>query len=164
MYDKVHKYLRITDIDDDSREFDSTHLTSPDISFDENEEYRLKTGDLLFARTGASTGKSYLYNSDDGIVYFAGFLIRMSIIKSVDAMFVYQTTLTANFKNFVRIYSQRSGQPGINAEEYGNYSIYMPEFKEQQMVGRILEKLDQTIASNQRAHFRPYHRQKLMYK
>ena len=76
-YDGTNKYLRITDIDDVSRKFNTDNLTSPDIELSTAKNYRLLNGDILFARTGASVGKSFIYRDSDGIVYFAGFLIRL---------------------------------------------------------------------------------------
>ncbi|MCR1961975.1 hypothetical protein CWE04_06145 [Thomasclavelia cocleata] len=67
-YDGVHKYIRITDIDDSTNIFKDNDLTSPNY-FDE--KYRLKEGDILFARTGASVGKTYHYDINDGDLYFA---------------------------------------------------------------------------------------------
>ncbi|WP_367761439.1 restriction endonuclease subunit S [Lactiplantibacillus plantarum] len=57
-YDGKHQYLRITDIDDETRTFKQTHLTSPDIDFIRDNSYVLKLGDIVFTRTGASTGKT----------------------------------------------------------------------------------------------------------
>ncbi|WP_396443314.1 hypothetical protein [Lactococcus lactis] len=57
-FDGTHKYIRITDIDDSSRKFNSQSLTSPDIDLSSADNYKLKNGDILFARTGASVGKS----------------------------------------------------------------------------------------------------------
>ncbi|MCU0470035.1 MAG: hypothetical protein MUF58_15680 [Arcicella sp.] len=74
-YDGINKYIRITDIDEDSRNFILNGLTSPDTDLSVAENYQLKLGDILFARTGASVGKTYIYKEEDGLVYFAGFLI-----------------------------------------------------------------------------------------
>ncbi|MBL0113550.1 MAG: hypothetical protein IPP42_23060 [Saprospiraceae bacterium] len=74
-FDGIHKYIRITDIDVSSYEFTPNPLTSP--LGDIDEKFRLKQGDLIFARTGASVGKSYLYNPKDGALYYAGFLIKL---------------------------------------------------------------------------------------
>ena len=59
-YDGEHKFLRITDIDDDSRNFTQDSVTSPDIDLSNSENYKLSEGDILFARTGASVGKTYI--------------------------------------------------------------------------------------------------------
>jgi type I restriction enzyme S subunit len=147
-YDGKNKYLRITDIDEQYRVFLKEGLTSPDIELVDKVNYKLGEGDVLFARTGASVGKSYLFNPIDGHVYFAGFLIRASIIKSCDSRFVYQNTLTEAYNKFILITSQRSGQPGVNAQEYASYILSVPSFEEQQQIGSYFENLDKLIAQS----------------
>ena len=78
-FDGEKKYLRITDIDDQTREFRTDDLSSPDINNPIDDRYLLKEGDILFARTGASVGKTYLYKASDGKTYYAGFLIRAHV-------------------------------------------------------------------------------------
>lgn len=151
-YDGVHKYLRITDIDDDSREFNNDALTSPDTNLKLADEYKLKEGDLLFARTGASVGKTYFYKLSDGLVYFAGFLIRARIKPEYDVRFVFQNTLTFKYNNFIRLTSQRSGQPGVNAQEYGLFDILTPRFPEQTQIGNFFQNLDTLIAQHQKKY------------
>ena len=113
-------------------------------------DYLLEEGDLLFARTGASVGKTYLYRQYDGTVYFAGFLIRARIGESADPEFVYQATLTDAYKKYVAITSQRSGQPGVNAQEYADYQLVLPSRTEQQQIGMTLRSLDNLITLHQR--------------
>ncbi|MFI3112881.1 restriction endonuclease subunit S [Streptococcus suis] len=149
-YDGENKYLRITDIDDDSREFNISDLTSPEINLFGLDEYRLSIGDILFARTGASVGKSYIYRSVDGKVYFAGFLIRVKIKDTFNPDFVFQNTLTSNYERFISITSMRSGQPGVNAQEYSNYKIMFPTLPEQEAIGSFFSDLDQLITLHQR--------------
>lgn len=149
-YDGENKYLRITDIDDDSRGFNISDLTSPEIDLFGLDEYRLNIGDIVFARTGASVGKSYIYRSSDGKVYFAGFLIRAKIKDNFNPDFVFQNTLTANYERFISITSMRSGQPGVNAQEYSNYEFMVPTLPEQSAIGTFFSTLDQHITLHQR--------------
>ena len=149
-FDGTHKYIRITDIDDSSRKFNSQSLTSPDIDLSSADNYKLKNGDILFARTGASVGKSYIYADSDGLVYYAGFLIRARIKSGVDSNFVFQHTLTSSYKNFIRVTSQRSGQPGVNAKEYFTFEISVPSYEEQRKIGSFFKQLDDTITLHQR--------------
>lgn len=139
-YDGKHQYLRITDIDDETRTFKQTHLTSPDIDFIRDNSYVLKLGDIVFTRTGASTGKTFIYRTADSIVYYAGFLIKMSVREDIDSEFVFQNTLTTSFNRFVKVMSQRSGQPGINSKEYARFKLYIPKLKEQVLVGNMLDR------------------------
>lgn len=149
-YDGVHKYIRITDIDDNSRKFISEKITSPDIEFTpELENFKLQKNDLLFARTGASVGKTYLYEEKDGEMYYAGFLIRARIKEDVSADFIFQQTLTEKYKQFIAIASQRSGQPGVNGKEYGDWKLSAPSFQEQSAIGSLFRTLDDLLASYQ---------------
>ena len=149
-YDGVHKYIRITDIDDNSRKFISEKVTSPDIEFTpELENFKLQKNDLLFARTGASVGKTYLYEEKDGEMYYAGFLIRARIKEDVSADFIFQQTLTEKYKQFIAIASQRSGQPGVNGKEYGDWKLSAPSFQEQSAIGSLFRTLDDLLASYQ---------------
>ena len=149
-YDGKNKYLRITDIDDATHEFLKSDLTTPLADLVMSADYLLEEGDLLFARTGASVGKTYLYRQYDGTVYFAGFLIRARIEESGDPEFVYQATLTDAYKKYVAITSQRSGQPGVNAQEYADYQLMLPSRTEQQQIGMTLRSLDNLITLHQR--------------
>lgn len=148
-FDGIHKYLRITDIDDSSRLFLTDKLSSPDVNFSEEdyENYKLQKNDLLFARTGASVGKTYLYRESDGEVYYAGFLIRARLRDSFDGNFVFQQTLTDKYKQFIEITSQRSGQPGVNGKEYGEWKIGMTSYHEQSAIGSLFRTIDDLLAS-----------------
>ena len=149
-FDGIHKYIRITDINDSSRKFNSDSITSPDIDLSSADNYKLKNGDLLFARTGASVGKSYLYTESDGLVYYAGFLIRARLKSEFDSNFVFQNTLTSDYNNFIKVTSQRSGQPGVNAQEYASFNIKTPCYDEQQKIGLFFKQLDDLITLHQR--------------
>ena len=149
-YDGENKYIRITDIDDNTRLFLASDLTSPDADLNNALRYRLETGDIVFARTGASVGKSYIYKNSDGTVYYAGFLIRAKVKQEHFADFVFQNTLSHNYEKYILITSQRSGQPGVNAQEYAGYTFYIPEYEEQKRIGTFLTKLDTLITLHQR--------------
>ncbi|WP_201709454.1 restriction endonuclease subunit S [Streptococcus salivarius] len=148
-FDGIHKYLRITDIDDASRLFLTDKLSSPDINFteEEYENYKLQKNDLLFARTGASVGKTYLYRDSDGEVYYAGFLIRARLCELFDGNFIFQQTLTDKYKRFIEITSQRSGQPGVNGKEYGDWTLGMTSLPEQSAIGSLFRTLDNLLVS-----------------
>ena len=147
-YDFFTKYLRITDIDEDSRKFLTTDLKSPDIEAAKASKYLAQDGDLFFART-ASVGRTYLYSKSDGRVVFAGYLIRGHVRQdSVSPDFVFYSTLTAQYDMFVAATSARSVQPGINAAEYGSYQFAVPSLVEQQRIGAFFKELDHNIELN----------------
>ena len=149
-FDGVNKYLRITDIDDSSRVFKNDDLTSPDTDLSTASSYQLHDGEILFARTGASVGKSFIYRESDGLVYFAGFLIRAKIKPEYDPEFVFQNTLGVPYEKYIQITSQRSGQPGVNAQEYAEYTFLVPEYLEQKKIGGFLHQMDNLITLHQR--------------
>ena len=148
-YDGAHKYLRITDIDEVSRSFKPSPLCSPGGEI--SEDYKLKLGDIVFARTGASVGKSYLYKQEDGNLYFAGFLIKFCIDKA-DPNFVFATTMLDSYRDFVSINSMRSGQPGLNADELSGYEFFAPEREEQTKIANFLTAVDAKISQLTKKH------------
>ena len=149
-FDGKNKYIRITDIDDDSHDFNQKDITSPDIDLSNAGNFKLKEGDILFARTGASVGKTYIYKSSHGLVYYAGFLIRARIKEEYNPEFVFQNTLTKGYQKFIKVTSMRSGQPGINALEYYQFESMVPEKAEQSKIGKYFRHLDNLITLHQR--------------
>jgi type I restriction enzyme S subunit len=108
-------YIRITDISEDGKLIPEG-LTS--VSHINSSNYFLDEGDLVFARTGASVGKTYLYNRIDGRLVYAGFLIKVTTNKKIiTPHFLYYFTKTHQYWKWILITSSRSGQPGINSPE-----------------------------------------------
>jgi type I restriction enzyme, S subunit len=146
-YDGKNKYLRITDINEDSHQFVPKPLSSPEGNDFNN--YRLIPGDIAFARTGASVGKSYLYKESDGNLIYAGFLIKFHI-QTANPYFIYLLTFRAAYKKWVLVHSMRSGQPGLNAEEYKEFAFLKPSLPEQQKIATFLSAVDKKIQQLQR--------------
>lgn len=142
-FDGKNGYLRITDIDERTNKYISSTRVSP--SCNPDKKYLLKEGDIVFARTGNSVGKTYIYKNTDGVLYYAGFLIRARLNPDVYPYFIFLQTLTNKYRKWVRIMSQRSGQPGINSEEYGNYKIVLPCLEEQEKIASVFRELDKKI-------------------
>ncbi|MDE6777490.1 MAG: hypothetical protein K2J25_06055, partial [Oscillospiraceae bacterium] len=74
--EKLFTYLRITDINDNGT-LNKSGLMS--VNDSKAKKYLLKPNDIVFARTGNSTGRNYFYDGTDGNFVFAGFLIKFSI-------------------------------------------------------------------------------------
>ena len=137
-------YLRITDIDDDGN-FNQSDKKSVNSPLSEN--YYLKDGDIVFARTGATVGKTYLYDKNDGELVYAGFLIKFTPDKErILPYYLKSQTNTREYANWVSITSQRSGQPGINAAEYCSYKFALPPLAEQKRICDLLSLWDTAIA------------------
>jgi type I restriction enzyme S subunit len=138
--DRLPVYIRITDISDEGR-FSPAPLVS--VRSDMSHDYLLADGDIVFARTGASVGKSYKYNPSDGPLVYAGFLIRVrpdpeKLIPAFAAAFA----TTGSYWRWVRLMSMRSGQPGINGREYAHLPIPLPPLPEQRAIAAALSDVD----------------------
>ena len=147
VYDGSHKYIRITDIDDNSHLYSQDVPVSPEGQVDE--KYRVRESDILFARTGASVGKSYRYQRSDGDLYYAGFLIRIHVNSDVNCGYVFQNTLTEAYRRWVLLESARSGQPGINAEQYKQYRFLLPPLELQNKISTLATNLDNLICKEE---------------
>ena len=143
-YDGQNKYIRITDIDEVSSTYNNSSIVSPDGILSEN--YVVNEGDILLARTGASTGKSYLYRKSDGKLYYAGFLIRANVAEH-NPYFVFSQLHTHRYWRWVSIMSARSGQPGINSLEYASFTIFTTTLKEENKISSLLSLIDKRIAT-----------------
>lgn len=143
VYDGSHKYIRITDIDDNSHLYSQDVPVSPEGQVDE--KYRVRENDILFARTGASVGKSYRYQRSDGDLYYAGFLIRIHVNSDMNCGYVFQNTLTEAYRRWVLLESARSGQPGINAEQYKQYRFLLLPLELQNKISTLATNLDNLI-------------------
>lgn len=143
-FDGENKYIRITDIDEKTNKYINTNVVSPLGELED--KYLVKENDILFARTGASTGKTYLYDKKDGKLYFAGFLIRANVNSDNNAKFMFLQTKTKAYGKWVKVMSMRSGQPGINSQEYASYSFNAPSKEEQKKIAYFFSLIDDKIS------------------
>lgn len=143
-FDGENKYIRITDIDETTSKYINTNVVSPLGELED--KYLVKENDILFARTGASTGKTYLYDKKDGKLYFAGFLIRANVNNDNNAKFIFLQTKTKVYDKWVKVMSMRSGQPGINSQEYASYSFNTPSKEEQEKIAYFFSLIDDKIS------------------
>lgn len=144
--DDLLTYLRITDISDDGV-LNKDGLMSVD---DKNaEKYILEPNDIVFARTGNSTGRSYFYDGRDGKLVYAGFLIKFSLDpKKLNPKFMRYYTISSVYKNWVASFSTGSTRGNINAQTYSNMKINLPPRNQQDFLVNILSKLDEKIEVN----------------
>ena len=141
-------YLRITDIDDSGNYSIDKKVSVGDPNY---EQFILKNGDIVFARTGATVGKTYLYQPADGILVFAGFLIRFRTNeKLLTPEHLKYFTETKHYWDWVKTVSMRSGQPGINAEEYASLKIPLPPLSEQKAIAQVLSTADAAIHTTEK--------------
>ncbi len=140
-------YLRITDISPEGNfiDIDKKSVDSP-----QSNNFILEDNDIVFARTGASVGKSYIHKKEDGKLVFAGFLIRFRTVSEVlSPKYLSYYVQTNKYWNWVKVNSMRSGQPGINSKEYCDMPLPIPPYPEQQKIATILSTWDSVIAKQE---------------
>ena len=147
-FDGKNKYIRITDIDDESAQYHPSPIVSPSFF---SEQHILKEGDIVVARTGASVGKSYLYNHIDGRLIFAGFLMKFNVA-GCNAPYLAYHLQTKQYKQWVSTESARTGQPGLNIEQLKQFSFPTPSNpSEQNGIATVLTNVDSLISSIEKA-------------
>ena len=137
-YDGKLRYVRITDIDENGNLNDD--IVSPS-TFDE--KYLLHEGDLLFARSGATVGKTYLYRAADGDAIFAGYLIRVvPDTRFVLPNYLFSFTKTGFYRRFIGLNAQAVAQPNINAKQYGSLKVVVPPLELQNEFAKKIEAIE----------------------
>ena len=146
--DELYTYLRITDINDDGT-LNKNDLKSVDDVDAKN--YLLNENDVVFARTGNSTGKAYYYDKMDGELVYAGFLIKFSLDPSkINPKFMKYYVLSKDYKGCVNSMCTGSTRPNINAKMYGNMELILPPREQQDFLVNILGEIDNKIEINKR--------------
>lgn len=152
-FDGKNKYLRITDIDDQSHRFVPSPLVSPSFY---SEDFVLKENEIVVARTGASVGKSYCYHPEDGRLIYAGFLMKFLVPRD-DYRYIFYQLTTPRYQKWVTMNSVRSGQPGLNLVQLKEFLLPLPPTKEEQSriasalfdIDTLIRDLDRTIEKKQ---------------
>ena len=135
------RYLRITDITENGELNDDK--VSADISSGKTQE-ELQEGDILFARTGATVGKTLIYRKEFGKCLFAGYLIRYRLNKDiVIPQFIHHFTHSSGYYKWVSSNQKAAAQPNIGAKIYNELRIPLPPLSEQK---EIVEYLDSSFA------------------
>ena len=136
----LYTYLRITDINDDGT-LNYSDLKS--VNDEKASQYVLEPNDIVFARTGNSTGRNYFYDGTDGTFVYAGFLIKFSIDPDkVNPKYIKYYCLSDAYKGWVQEHSTGSTRGNINAQTYANMEIVLPPRGQQDKMVSILENLE----------------------
>jgi type I restriction enzyme S subunit len=137
------RYVRITDIQQDGT-LDQESRTS--ITFEEADGHLLEEGDIVFARSGATVGKTYLYDPDDGVCAYAGYVIKYQIDSSkADPHYVHYWTKSPLYWRRVERTLRKGAQPNINASEYRGFELLLPPLPEQRRIADVLDTVDRAI-------------------
>lgn len=139
-FDGITRYVRITDIMDDGKlGGDIKSATKTDA------KYLLREGDILFARTGATVGKTCRYRESYGRAIYAGFLIRLIPDTTlIDPDYLYHFTKSDYYWDFVRSAQRVVAQPNINAQEYGDLKILLPKIEAQKSFAAFVRQSDKS--------------------
>lgn len=144
--DNLYTYLRITDIRDDGT-LNMADLKSVDDA--KASQYLLRPNDIVFARTGASTGRNYFYDGTDGEFVYAGFLIKFSIDPGkVNPKYIKYYCMSDAYKGWVHSFNTGSTRGNINAQTLGGMPIPLPPRFQQDGLVDILSSLDAKIRKN----------------
>lgn len=146
-YDKNKPtYLRITDINDDGT---INFLDLKSVDDEDSNKYLLKENDIVFARTGNSTGRSYFYQKEHGDFVYAGFLIKFSIDpQKVNPKILKYYTHSQEYYNWVKSFDTGGTRGNINAKTFGDMPISLPKRCVQDKIVGILSALDSKIENN----------------
>ena len=133
--ERDHRFIRITDITEDG-DLNDDWKTVRSIE----EQYVLKEGDFLFARSGATAGKTFLYKECYGKAVYAGYLIRFRFDHSlVLPDFLNVVCKSTHYQNWVVANRQGAARANINAQQFASYEIPLPPLEEQK---RIVEDVN----------------------
>ena len=139
-FDNKVRYIRITDIDNLGNL--KTEKVSPSLFED---KYLLSEGDILFARSGATVGKTFYFKKNYGKCIFAGYLIRLTPNQSkVLPEYLFYFTKTDFYNNFIKSNSKTVAQPNINAQQYENLEILIPPIELQNKFAEFVKQVDKS--------------------
>ena len=143
---KLPAYLRITDINDDGT---LNQLDRKSVNDANACEYMLSEGDIVFARTGNSTGRNYYYDPRDGKFAFAGFLIKFSLDNSkVNPRFVKYYVQSKPYWNWVASFNSGSTRGNINAKTYAQMPVPLPDRSVQDSIVALCDSISDKIRVN----------------
>lgn len=133
------KLLRITDIQNNSVNWDLVPYCN--IENSKKEQYLLKKGDLVFARTGATVGKSYLIKGYLPDSIFASYLIRIIILADINKNFIYNFFQSSHYWKQIHEGKLGIGQPNVNAQILSKITLPLPPLEEQKRIVAKIEEL-----------------------
>ena len=137
----AYKLLRITDIQDNKVNWDSVPYT--DFDKDKALNYLLQDGDILFARTGATVGKSYLVSGLTKDSIYASYLIRVQTSQLIFPEYIKRFFESGYYWEQISLSSVGIGQPNVNGTTLANLNVPIPPYKEQL---RIVEETNRWLA------------------
>lgn len=138
MHENQPRYIRITDINEDGNLKHDTYVT---LDYKKAKPYILEDKDILFARSGATVGKTFLYNkSECDLACFAGYLIKFTANKNkCNPKYIYYYTQSKMYEEFININISQATIQNVSAEKYKNLYNPLPPLKEQEDIIKYLD-------------------------
>jgi len=141
------RYIRITDFDDDGSLRDDTFKSLP---IEVAKEYLLSEGDVLFARSGATVGKTFIFKNYKGIACYAGYLIKAVTLKyKMLPDYLYYYTKTKMYEDWKNLIFTQATIQNIGADKYQYLPIPVPPIDEQKEILRKALLLSENIKKSQ---------------
>lgn len=137
------KLLRITDLQNGEIDWASVPYCEC-----EEKKFLLKVGDIVFARTGATTGKSHFLDVVPEMAVFASYLIRVRVTSDLESKYISYFMQSPRYWRQIAAESKGSAQPGVNASSLAALSVPLAPVLEQR---RIVEKTKALTARSRRA-------------
>lgn len=149
--DSLPRYIRITDITPDGNLKYTGKLS---LSEESAKDYILEDGDILFARSGATVGKTFIYYQSYGRSAYAGYLIKASLNNKVSPKFVYYYTCSSLYEIWKNSIFIQSTIQNIGADRYANLPVPVPKtLQEQEGIANYLDgkcaEIDKLIAKKE---------------
>lgn len=142
VFDGNTRYVRITDIKNDGEL--NNDIVSPNLI---EEKYLLNEGDILFARSGATVGKTYMHKNSNGHCIYAGYLIRLIPNEDIALpVYLFNLTKTEYYRSFIASEQRTVAQPNINAQQYGDFGVPLPPLELQQSFAAQIEAIEKQKA------------------
>ena len=134
------RYVRITDINDDGTLNDNV---ASSVNPADDKQFKLEYGDFLFARMGATVGKTYMFIEGNQI--FAGYLIRYKLnLKLVNPRYLFWYTKMDEYSEWIKLNQSGAAQPGINAKKYESLQIPLPPIGLQNEFAEFVKLIDKS--------------------
>lgn len=135
---KLPRYIRITDFGDNGKLRDDTFKS---LESDKAKDYLLKNGDILFARSGATVGKTFQFKNYNGIACFAGYLIKAAPDEQkVLSDYLYHFTKSMSYENWKNSIFMQATIQNIGADKYKDFKLSLPRIEEQSLIASFLDK------------------------
>ena len=138
----THRLLRITDIQEGKVNWDTVPFTKTN----EPDKYTLHINDIVFARTGATVGKSFLITKLPYESVYASYLIRIRLIGNVSPQYIYQFFNSRCYWEQITGKAVGVGQPNCNGTALKELFIPLPPINEQKQIvptaGSLLKYAD----------------------